>query len=428
MSSFFESSNIVLFVSITLMVAWFIVFGYKFFDNVKKDPSAEYSQPTTASTLGVLFTFIGIAYGLLEFDANQIEKSVPSLLAGMKTAFFTSILGMAMSLLMKSYQGKMIRKNANSSEISEDANIATLIKYLQGSEEERLNQIKNIIDVSKENNEILKDSISESIQKMTNSLVGDGESTIIGQMKFLRGESNDNWKLLREEIKENNQALIDSFNNFAKQMAENNSKAFIEALNETMKDFNNKLQEQFGENFKQLNIAVGKLLDWQEHYKETVETTTNNQKEIFKGIDGARQSIESIDKSFASVQQTTEELQKLIVTAAAYEERIKAALEDLDTLSSKAQEYIPSTDTLLNKTLDSMKTTSEESISHVKEVSGALDEYSRNAQEKMSSAMEDTLKLTERTLNGISENSNALTDQSSETIKELRRIPRLTSV
>jgi len=41
-------------------------------------------------------------------------------------------------------------------------------------------------------------------------------------------------------------------------MAENNSKALIEALQEVIRDFNAKINEQFGENFKQLNEAVGK--------------------------------------------------------------------------------------------------------------------------------------------------------------------------
>lgn len=54
-------------------------------------------------------------------------------------------------------------------------------------------------------------------------------------------------------------------------MAENNSKAFIQALEEVIKDFNNKITEQFGDNFKQLNLAVGALLTWQENYKNYIE-------------------------------------------------------------------------------------------------------------------------------------------------------------
>ena len=50
-------------------------------------------------------------------------------------------------------------------------------------------------------------------------------------------------------------------------MAENNSNALIEALEEVMRGFNSKINEQFGDNFKQLNEAVGQILVWQEQYQ-----------------------------------------------------------------------------------------------------------------------------------------------------------------
>ena len=74
-------------------------------------------------------------------------------------------------------------------------------------------------------------------------------------------------------------------------MAENNAKSFIEALTATMNDFNTKLTEQFGENFKELNVAVGRLLEWQKQYMQTLDEVCNVQREIFAGIEGVRQSM-----------------------------------------------------------------------------------------------------------------------------------------
>ena len=48
--------------------------------------------------LGLLGTFVGIFLGLWRFDVAHIESSVPSLLSGLKLAFLTSIVGMAVSL------------------------------------------------------------------------------------------------------------------------------------------------------------------------------------------------------------------------------------------------------------------------------------------------------------------------------------------
>ena len=57
-------------------------------------------MPTVVSTLGVLGTFLGITLGLLHFDTENLDASIPLLLSGLKTAFLTSLLGMVGSLFL----------------------------------------------------------------------------------------------------------------------------------------------------------------------------------------------------------------------------------------------------------------------------------------------------------------------------------------
>lgn len=56
--------------------------------------------PSIISTLGVLGTFLGITKGLFSFDTTNLDRSIPLLLEGLKTAFFTSLLGMLGSLVL----------------------------------------------------------------------------------------------------------------------------------------------------------------------------------------------------------------------------------------------------------------------------------------------------------------------------------------
>lgn len=56
--------------------------------------------PSLVSTLGVLGTFFGITIGLLNFDSYDLNASIPLLLSGLKTAFFTSLAGMTGSLIL----------------------------------------------------------------------------------------------------------------------------------------------------------------------------------------------------------------------------------------------------------------------------------------------------------------------------------------
>lgn len=56
--------------------------------------------PSIISTLGVLGTFLGITRGLMSFDTDHLDSSIPVLLGGLKTAFFTSLSGMFGSLIL----------------------------------------------------------------------------------------------------------------------------------------------------------------------------------------------------------------------------------------------------------------------------------------------------------------------------------------
>ena len=57
--------------------------------------------PTLLTTIGILGTFTGVVFGLWHFDVNNIDQSIPGLLEGLKTAFITSVAGMALSVIFK---------------------------------------------------------------------------------------------------------------------------------------------------------------------------------------------------------------------------------------------------------------------------------------------------------------------------------------
>tara|TARA_B100000575_G_scaffold281808_1_gene272795 strand:- start:491 stop:1351 length:861 start_codon:yes stop_codon:yes gene_type:complete len=77
-------------------------------------------------------------------------------------------------------------------------------------------------------------------------------------------------------------------------MVENNQKAIVEALREVIKDFNAKITEQFGDNFKELNQAVSKLLSWQIQYKDELEIIKKNQQESREELEKASKNLKEI--------------------------------------------------------------------------------------------------------------------------------------
>jgi biopolymer transport protein ExbB/TolQ len=96
------------------------------------------------------------------------------------------------------------------------------------------------------------------------------------------------------DIRDGQNSALSEFRQFAETMAEDNSKALIEALEQAIRDLNTHiylLNEQFGENLKQLNEAVGALLSWQEQYKDHVEKLTDQFQRSLNGIESETQSV-----------------------------------------------------------------------------------------------------------------------------------------
>jgi hypothetical protein len=58
--------------------------------HLKYSQSIAHKGPALLTTLGILGTFTGIAFELLDFNTNDIQKSVPELIEGIKTAFWAS--------------------------------------------------------------------------------------------------------------------------------------------------------------------------------------------------------------------------------------------------------------------------------------------------------------------------------------------------
>lgn len=224
---------------------------------------------STAVSLGILGTFTGIFIGLLSFNVSDIQGSVPQLLSGLKTAFATSIAGLITSLIVKAEKLDLYKLQVNEKgEIKESDDIKIMISTLK------------------------------SIEK---SIAGDTDTTLLTQIQKLRTSNSDNLNSLNK-----------SFNEFAEKVAQDSSKSLIEALQNVITDFNNKISEQFGENFKQLNQGVGKMLEWQNEYSNRVDTMTEQFQKALEGISKCDIALSNITNKSEIYIETSTKLDSLL--------------------------------------------------------------------------------------------------------------------
>lgn len=99
--------NIIPYISyLWIVIVLLTIWAYIYIRRLKGTPKLMANRhwiemiPSAISTLGVLGTFFGITLGLLCFDTTNLQQSIPELLSGLKTAFFTSLAGMVGSLIL----------------------------------------------------------------------------------------------------------------------------------------------------------------------------------------------------------------------------------------------------------------------------------------------------------------------------------------
>lgn len=278
--------------------------------------------PNSLTTLGLLGTFVGVLVGLSEFDVEDIDASVPTLLNGMKIAFATSVAGIVAAIFYRLWATLFQSEDSETREITP---------------RDIHNELKKHTSISEQNGKNSEAALSE----LRTAISSERDSSLVTQIQKLRTTVDDGQK-----------ELISEFKDFAKHMVENNQKAIIEALENVIKDFNEKLTEQFGENFKQLNLAVEKLVDWQENYKKILEDYSAKISETVEGLKESERALQSVRESSERIPEAIDKLnpatQLLIEQLSILDESLKA----VQALREKTDNAFPEIEENLRRITD----------------------------------------------------------------------------
>lgn len=316
------------------------------------------SAPSMFTTFGIFATFMGIALGLLHFDAKNIQASVPALLDGLRTAFWASVFGVGAALTIKvrlAIWGLPTKKGEPTH--PQGATIDDLAAYLIAVQQ---------------------------------ALVGSDDSTLITQLKLGRQESNDRLDRIRKVVEE-----------FTQTMAENNSKALIEALKEVMKDFNAKINEQFGDNFKQLNAAVGDILVWQQRYREQMGEMIALQERNTKSLEQASLRFESVVTNAERYTQTARDLATLLQAIETQRASLQDSMKALGELFVAASRSLPEIETRIVDFADQIARSTKQANDEITATTRSSVETMRNSVSQVVNGAAEQLHALERSLKAV---------------------------
>lgn len=334
--------------------------------------------PSMISTLGVLGTFFGITIGLIYFDTSDLDNSIPLLLEGLKTAFFTSLAGMIGSLVLSRQVSKLFDdEDKGVSDINQAAglitesvrkmsetNVKTLEALMSKSEEQTdimrnlqgilqtlgIDELKGKITAIEENSSIIGNNLAQRI-RLTLELKKIIEEIQAGQTRMESAVSGN--KSTIEAINNNILSALEALGNLdiSEQHVSEKVDAMSANLQREIKDMNNVLKTQLNEVSQFIAKQNAEVADniltaiTEANTKSegitkiltTIQTETSN---ITSINDNVLSSLEALGNLDLSEQHVSEEIDKLGVKMTGDIDHIASKMDSTnDLLDTKFTEF-----------------------------------------------------------------------------------------
>ncbi len=323
--------------------------------------------PALMVSAGIIGTFWGTFIALVDFQTGIVEgglgnaamiESIGAVLAGMKTAFITTLIGLFSAFSLK-LGLQFLPEPKDKFELIEKETVRLLWEIKDGisgdnkkSLSSRMNTGFNQLDGRMEGlAEAIKDSLVENMKNLMKEL----RSVIVDQ--------------LTEQLKQTNDLLHTQLS----KMLDRIEKALI---------------DQFGETFKQFNEATQAIKKWQEDHREQVEQLTKAFKAVASGIEQIRAECKSIPDTMERLKTLMGEL----------DERLKA----FSNMKETAEQSFP----VIKKHLDAIGNNLQNSASGFESLETTIKataEAVKKESDNMMQASQQAVDNTQSTLEGLAE-------------------------
>lgn len=279
-----------------------------------------HNAPSILTSLGIFGTFLGVAVGLMHFDTADIQSSVPGLIEGLKTAFWTSITGLAGALTVKFrwaivaiQKGNQVRKQG-----------ATF------------------------------DDVVAAMDRVTEQMILPGDGHFATDLIALTKENTDAIKSMENSLK-----------TYQEDITEANTKALMAALDKVMRDFNTEIDQQYGQNFRLLNESVGTMRQWQEENADLVRDLIERHKVGANAMDEATRAFTTLVGQSHAFSEVASDMETMLSGLHNQSSNIAEFLGKLSQLVVDAQQGLPDLEKRISQLTHVLKDSVEQSQSEL---------------------------------------------------------------
>lgn len=385
------------------------------------------------SGLGILFTFIGLVYGLRNFDASTVDvmqTSTQALMAGIKIAFLTSIFGLIYSLLFGFTYKKLLKDSLDILYQFQDAYTDTVRPTNEhGAENAALRLLAEQNEALESFGTNIGDQVSEAIITLMSPTIDRLQSTIT---QYVTVAIEDQRAGMDKVVRYFLESMDSSLGSVFAQL-----KNRTEELARWQKDMIASIESMTaGVAGTEKNLAAAqqqalKITETMAAYTGSIETLTASQRQVVEQMQAfmadyhrVHQQEEAYLKSIASSAAAADESARQSLTAA---KTAAAIAQELQAVGGQNAHELIAAGRSISESAEAVRSMSD-SVSA--DVSAAADRLSRAAgdlEEELSRSVADSMAKLDDGISRLTGCMNSLNNASAGVMQAMKSLPKTVS-
>ena len=410
------------------------------------------SIPATLVGIGILGTFVGLTYGISNFQTGsteEIKSSIQDLLSGMGTAFVSSIYGMLLSLVFTFFEKvqlnslhnsihslcynldkkfKISKEDERTIELNRQEGLLNeyfIFKDESGNDVKPGNVFRDIFNENRKQSTALQSfstDLANLIEAGFEKILSDPDKKELQSLLIQLKGSTD---LMKIAIETEIQKLGDKLQDPATDMIEKMLNDLKSSLGDMVRDFNNSVSGSAKVEIENLTKLLGQAGGSLNDFPNKMEEMTDKLNENFKGLQDivkeiSKQTLEQSEDSTRKMKEQVEQTTQLLGS------KIGDLQIGQEVLMTKQTENLQVSESLLNSFNSSIERLNElsnqvnETVSSFSKVQGELNSASGQLKSITENVLSSSNTFKEAQLKFVNHSNEFLTNNAS-TIGEIQK-------
>ncbi len=288
-----------------------------------------------------------------------------------------------------------------------DSSLVTQLQRLRTDLQERLERLAAAVSTG-------ASLTAEQIRSLGDRVLGESDRSVTDQLAESSSATQEALAAMRADLRE-----------FAEKVSELGSKALIEALSNVIQDFNQKITEQFGDNFKRLDDSVGKLVQWQDEYRSQMAEMKTGLEIAVQAVQESRNALEAVRRDAEAIPGLIGRLEEVMNAAFAYLDDMERHLAAFAEVKERAVSAIPlmqeHLDKLLHEVAGAVRTSTEHHSALIANSDALIGKFKASTEELYGRFVSETTDMVDWITTHLKDTANNVSKRNQEASEAMQK-------